>query len=79
MKLEGSGPVGYQTVSMAGIRDHKVMQNPMKWVEAVSKAGIDKLERTAFPKTAIISGCVLTVTTAYLAWMSQKATFRMKC
>ncbi|MFT4008191.1 MAG: acyclic terpene utilization AtuA family protein, partial [Lacrimispora sp.] len=44
LKLEGSGPVGYQTVSMAGIRDRKVMQNPRKWVEAVSKAGMEKLE-----------------------------------
>ena len=50
MKLEGSGPVGYQTVSMAGIRDRKVMQDPMKWVEAVSKAGIDKLEKNGISK-----------------------------
>ena len=45
LKLEGSGPVGYQTVSMAGIRDRKIMQNPMKWVDEVSKAGIEKLEK----------------------------------
>lgn len=44
MKLEGSGPVGYQTVSMVGIRDRKIMQNPMEWVSAVSEAGIEKLE-----------------------------------
>ena len=45
MKLEGSGPVGYQTVSMAGIRDRKVMQDPMRWVEAVSEEGVKKLEK----------------------------------
>ena len=50
MKLEGSGPVGYQTVSMVGIRDRKVMQDPMKWVEAVSAAGVDKLEKAGVPR-----------------------------
>lgn len=50
MKLEGSGPVGYQTVSMAGIRDRKVMQDPMKWVDAVSKTAIERLEGLGIPK-----------------------------
>lgn len=50
LKLEGSGPVGYQTVSMAGIRDRKVMQDPMRWVEAVSEAGVEKLEKAGIPK-----------------------------
>lgn len=45
LKLEGSGPVGYQTVSMAGIRDRKIMKDPMKWVEAVSEAGVEKLKK----------------------------------
>jgi hypothetical protein len=44
LKLEGAGPVGYQTISMVGIRERKVMQNPMTWINAVSKAGIEKLE-----------------------------------
>lgn len=50
MKLEGSGPVGYQTVSMAGIRDRKIMQDPMRWVEAVSKAGVEKLEKNGIAR-----------------------------
>lgn len=50
MKLEGSGPVGYQTVSMAGIRDRKIMQDPMCWVEAVSKAGVEKLEKNGIAR-----------------------------
>lgn len=49
-KLEGAGPVGYQTVSMAGIRDRKIMADPMKWVEAVSRAGVEKLEKMGIPR-----------------------------
>lgn len=45
MKLEGAGPVGYQTVSMAGIRDRKIMKEPLRWIEEVSKAGVEKLEK----------------------------------
>lgn len=50
MKLEGSGPVGYQTVSMVGIRDRRVMKEPERWIEEVSKAGIEKLEKAGVPK-----------------------------
>ncbi|SHJ77412.1 Protein of unknown function [Dethiosulfatibacter aminovorans DSM 17477] len=50
LKLEGSGPVGYQTVSMAGIRDRHVMQDPTAWVDAVSEAGMEKLERVGIPR-----------------------------
>lgn len=50
MKLEGSGPAGYQTVSMAGIRDRKIMQDPMKWIRAVSEAGVSKLEKAGIPR-----------------------------
>ena len=46
LKLEGAGPVGYQTVSMAGIRDRKVLQDPLSWIEAVSQEGIEKLEKS---------------------------------
>ena len=44
LKLEGSGCAGYQTVSMAGIRDRKIMKDPMKWVDSVCEAGVRKLE-----------------------------------
>lgn len=50
MKLEGSGPVGFQTVSMVGIRDRKIMRDPMKWVDSVSRAGVDKLEKAGVPR-----------------------------
>lgn len=50
LKLEGAGPVGYQTVSMAGIRDPKVMQDPLRWVDAVSEAGMEKLEKAGISR-----------------------------
>ena len=50
LKLEGSGPVGYQTVSMAGIRDPKVLCDPMKWIDAVSEAGRVKLEKAGISR-----------------------------
>ncbi len=50
MKLEGSGPSGYQTVSMAGIRDPRVLVDPMRWIDSVSKAGIEKLEKAGISR-----------------------------
>lgn len=50
MKLEGAGVAGYQTVSMAGIRDPKIMADPQRWVDAVSAAGVEKLERMGIPR-----------------------------
>lgn len=44
MKLEGSGPVGFQTVSIVGIRDRLIMRDPMAWINDVLKVGIEKLE-----------------------------------
>ena len=45
MKLEGSGAVGYQTVSLVGIRDRNIMQDPMAWINAVEREGVQKLMR----------------------------------
>ena len=45
MKLEGSGPVGFQTVSIVGIRDRAIMKDPMAWIDDVIKVGTEKLER----------------------------------
>ncbi len=50
MKLEGSGPVGYQTVSMVGIQDRDVMADPYAWIvrmtgfvqKKLDKAGLDR-------------------------------------
>ncbi|MDT2739793.1 acyclic terpene utilization AtuA family protein [Enterococcus canintestini] len=50
MKLEGSGVAGFQTVSMAGIRDRKIMKEPMQWIDAVAKAGVEKLEKAGISK-----------------------------
>lgn len=46
MKLEGSGPVGFQTISIVGIRDRKIMKDPMAWVNAVETQGRQKLAKT---------------------------------
>lgn len=43
MKLEGSGPIGYQTISFVGIRDRRVMGDPMKWLARVQKAAEERL------------------------------------
>ncbi len=32
MKLEGSGPMGYQTVSIVGMQDREVMADPYAWI-----------------------------------------------
>lgn len=50
MKLEGAGIAGFQTVSMAGIRDRKIMNEPLQWIDEVSKAGIEKLEKAGISK-----------------------------
>ena len=46
MKLEGAGPVGFQTISIVGIRDRKIMKDPMAWVNAVETQGRQKLAKT---------------------------------
>lgn len=43
MKLEGSGPVGYQTISLVGVRDRSIMKDPMNWISLVEKEGIRRL------------------------------------
>lgn len=43
MKLEGSGPVGFQTVSVVGIADRKVCADPEKWINGLSKLAVKKL------------------------------------
>lgn len=50
MKLEGSGPVGYQTVSLVGIRDREIMKNPMAWIDDVAKQAVEKMEAMGIHK-----------------------------
>ena len=44
MKLEGSGPVGYQTISFVGIQDKRIMKDPMKWINNLASFIQDKLD-----------------------------------
>lgn len=44
MKLEGSGPVGYQTISIVGIRDRSIMKDPTVWLRDVAVHVEEKLD-----------------------------------
>jgi hypothetical protein len=35
MKLEGSGPIGFQTITLIGIQDKRIMKNPMTWIDSL--------------------------------------------
>ena len=36
MKIEGAGIAGYQNISLVGIADKKVLEDPMKWINHIS-------------------------------------------
>lgn len=48
MKLEGSRVAGYQNVSLVGIADREIMENPEKWVDNVSAYVQKLLDRNGF-------------------------------
>ena len=50
MKLEGAGPVGYQTISIVGIRDRDIMKNPMAWIDDVAMQCVEKLDKMGIKK-----------------------------
>ena len=45
MKLEGSGPVGYQTLSLVGIRDRAVLRELPRFLKEITENGVDKLTK----------------------------------
>lgn len=49
MKLEGSGPSGYQTISMVGILNKDVLRDPSKWCRGVSSFMTKKLTEQNYP------------------------------
>ena len=51
MKLEGSGPAGYQTITLVGIRDRIIMKDPMDWLSRPEKFAQDKLDRLGFDRS----------------------------
>lgn len=51
MKLEGSGPAGYQTITLVGIRDRIIMKDPMDWLSRLEKFAQDKLDRLGFDRS----------------------------
>ncbi|MBS5547564.1 MAG: acyclic terpene utilization AtuA family protein [Lachnospiraceae bacterium] len=49
MKLEGASESGYQTVSLVGVRDPKIMENPEIWISRLSEYMENKLHKLGFP------------------------------
>ena len=48
MKLEGSRLAGYQTITLVGIRDRKIMHQPVDWLNQLENAAKKKLEAYGF-------------------------------
>src|SRR5690625_1131500 len=42
LKLEGAGPVGYQTISLVGIKDREILTDPETWIEGLSEKEIGR-------------------------------------
>jgi Acyclic terpene utilisation family protein AtuA len=45
MKLEGAARTGYQTISIVGIQDKRIMNDPTCWLRSLSGFAKDRLER----------------------------------
>ena len=50
MKLEGSGPAGYQTITLVGIRDRIIMKDPLGWLERLQNFAQEKLDSLGFDR-----------------------------
>jgi hypothetical protein len=48
MKLEGSGPVGYQTITLVGVRNGIVLKDPLGWLEKLSDFADKKLSSLGY-------------------------------
>ena len=51
MKLEGSGPVGYQTVSIVGMQDRELMKDPARWIKMMTGYVQPKLDDMGFDRS----------------------------
>lgn len=50
MKLEGSGPAGYQTITLVGVRDRIIMKNPMDWLSRLETFSQNKLDKLGYDR-----------------------------
>lgn len=50
MKLEGSGPAGYQTITLVGIRDKIIMKDPLGWLGKLENFAQNKLDKLGFDR-----------------------------
>ncbi|WPC41249.1 acyclic terpene utilization AtuA family protein [Clostridium sp. JS66] len=48
MKLEGAGPAGFQTVTLVGVRDKRIMKDPEKWISNMEAFVADRLNKLGF-------------------------------
>lgn len=50
MKLEGSGPAGYQTITLVGVRDRIIMKTPMDWLSRLETFSQNKLDKLGYDR-----------------------------
>ena len=50
MKLEGSSPAGYQTISLVGIQDRDIMKDPVRWLGSLAAYVEGKLLKMGLEK-----------------------------
>ncbi len=48
MKLEGSRHAGYQTITLVGVRDRKIMANLNLWLEKVENFAVSRMKKSGF-------------------------------
>lgn len=51
MKLEGAAPAGYQTITVVGIRDRRVLQDPLRWLRDLGAAAEQRLAEVGIAAT----------------------------
>lgn len=51
MKLEGSAPAGYQTITIVGIQDRRIMKDPMRWINDLSASVKERLTNVGIPES----------------------------
>lgn len=49
MKLEGASVAGYQTISMVGIQDRRIMRNPQEWIQMLCGTVEERLKTLDIP------------------------------
>jgi hypothetical protein len=56
MKLEGASPAGYQTISMVGVADKRIMRNPQRWINNLTQHAQERLANIGLSASPDFSG-----------------------